>query len=260
MMIRQGKLEKVVLSRSLNLNFPHPISLPKLTQTLAAGYPNTWVFSVDGLVGASPEMLAQTENSQHGIPRVHCRVLAGTKPLQIFAENDFTAEFELETSQKDIREHRVAVNSAAAALQEFGTVEIGEPYVLTLPNVEHFATDIYTTLDGTLSLLAVIGKLHPTAALGGNPREKANEVITQLEGDVRERYGAPVGWISHGAAGEFGQWAIALRCCQVSADLRSATAWAGGGIMADSIPENELAETQAKFSPAITALKSQFAN
>ncbi|MDR6939288.1 isochorismate synthase [Arcanobacterium hippocoleae] len=266
-LIQKGELNKVVLSRSIELNFPNPLSLPAFIDHLHRKYRDTWVFAIDGIVGASPEMLAQTDFSNDPANRIHCRVLAGTKPLRttlapLTSTNSHTAaahtEFDLETSEKDISEHRIAVDSAVSVLSEFGALEIGAPYILRLPNVEHFATDIYTTLAPEHSLFTVIAKLHPTAALGGSPREKALAVIARLESHDRERYGAPVGWISQGESGNCGQWAIALRCCGLSPHLHSATAWAGGGIMGDSISERELAETRAKFAPILNALSAQF--
>lgn len=213
-------------------------------------------------------MLVETDFTHSNSHQIHCRVLAGTKPLAVneaalqgmpnTAHTSKMQDFSLETSTKDLHEHRVAVESAVAILEEFGTVKSGESYVLNLPNVAHLATDIFTEINTEFSVLDVIAKLHPTAALGGNPREKALQLISLLEPTDRERYGAPVGWIASGAAGEFGQWAIALRCCKIGSNLQTVKAWAGGGIMAESVPSEELAETRAKFAPILNALKAQY--
>ena len=266
-LIRRGELEKVVLSRCIKVQLPHLVSSAALLKELARAYPSTWVFSIDGLIGASPEMLAESDLAQSDPHRIHCRVLAGTKPFNTAhgltdstldaAQSAQIQDFALETSAKNIHEHHIAADSAATTLNEFGTVEMSEPYVLDLPNVQHLATDLFTNIEHGYSLLDVIGKLHPTAALGGSPRRRALQTIARLEDTDRERYGAPVGWIASGTAGEFGQWAIALRCCEIAPNLRTVKAWAGSGIMAESVPSEELAETSAKFAPIMDALKSQ---
>ncbi len=119
----------------------------------------------------------------------------------------------------------------------------------SLPNLWHLATDISAKLSGGASSLDLVSALHPTAAVAGTPMLSAVEVIDELEPFDRGRYAGPVGWI--GADGD-GEWAIALRCAQRAGD--QVTAYAGGGIIAESIPEMELAETGMKFRPIVDAL------
>ena len=122
------------------------------------------------------------------------------------------------------------------------------PTVLTLPNVLHLATQVRAELEIEATSLQVAGALHPTAALGGTPTLRALDTIAEIEGIDRDRYGAPVGWMDTRG----GEWCIALRCARIEG--RQAIAWAGGGIMADSDPDAEYAETEAKLAPVLGAL------
>ncbi|MBM7825898.1 menaquinone-specific isochorismate synthase [Arcanobacterium pluranimalium] len=269
--IRAGEAEKVVLSRTLNIRTDSDIDERLLVDRLCAAYPSTWVFAVDGLIGASPEMLAasaaiieDSEITSPQDPRVFARVLAGTLPnrteniagigTSVSQHANSTSEHDeqskiLVASEKDQIEHQVAVESVVNTLSEVGTVTTSGTFVLALPNVLHLATDVVADLHNSRSIIDVAGLLHPTAALGGCPNNTALKLIEDIEATDRDRYGAPVGWVS---SGNFGQWCVALRCTKIDAD-RQARAWAGGGIMADSIPSSELAETEAKFEPIMGA-------
>lgn len=175
---------------------------------------------------------------------VTTRVLAGT----VKTDTTNTAAALLD-SPKNRHEHDVAVLSALESLNKIGTVTTGEPFVLQLPNVSHLATDIHTHLDAAANALQIAGALHPTAALGGTPRVRALEVIADVEPTDRDRFGAPVGWLGSGNAG---QWCVALRCARIDGDF-GARAWAGGGIVNDSDPRAEFDETEAKFSAILSA-------
>lgn len=236
--ITAGEATKVVFARQLQLASDTPISMRNLVSRLAVQYPQCWTFVVDGLVGATPEMLADDRNG-----KVASRVLAGTT-RQATPEAAVAALF---GSPKDLAEHQLSVDSALAALRPLGAVHSGETFVTHLPNLSHLATDIETELDVDTTALEVAGALHPTAALGGTPREAALRIIKDLEGD-RDRYGAPVGWLG----ANHGQWAVSLRCARVESP-HLARAWAGGGILADSDIATEYAETDAKFAPILGA-------
>lgn len=155
-------------------------------------------------------------------------------------------------SKKDRAEHSLAVESVARALDPITeTLNVPEePQILDLPNVSHLATDVTATLPGA-GVLDVVDALHPTAAVCGTPRTVAFHLLEDFESTERGRYSGPVGWIDAEGDGEFG---IALRCGQVSEDGREVRVFAGGGIMPDSIPEVELAETRAKMAPVLQAL------
>ena len=127
-----------------------------------------------------------------------------------------------------------------------------EPEVIAVANVQHLGTSIEGRLSAPLaSVIDLVRLLSPTPALGGHPREAALRLISENEGLDRGRYGGGVGWVD--ASGN-GTWAVAIRCAQLSSDRRTARLFAGGGIVADSEPNAELAETQAKFQAMLAAI------
>lgn len=250
--IRSGAAQKVVLARDSVARTPDPIDLRWPLHRLSQDYLPCWTFCVDGLFGATPELLLR---SDHGL--VTSRVLAGT----IGRTGDRAADAAalaatLAHSSKDLSEHRLAVESAArvlaAACESINVPD--EPFVLHLPNVLHLATDVTGVLAARTGLLELVARLHPTAAVGGTPQAAALGLITELEAMDRGRYAGPVGWVDARGDGEFG---IALRCAQLDpAGPRQARAFAGCGIVADSDPTAELAESVAKLVPVRDALSS----
>ncbi|HNO40472.1 MAG TPA: chorismate-binding protein, partial [Marmoricola sp.] len=161
---------------------------------------------------------------------------------------------QLARSSKDLEEHEYAVRSVAEALQPHCTsMNVPEvPFVLHLPNVMHLATDVAGVVDSLgANVLELADALHPSAAVGGTPTKLAIDLIDQIEGMDRGRYAGPVGWIDANGDGEFG---IALHSAQLSGNR--ARLFAGCGIVANSDPEAELAESQAKFVPVRDALGS----
>lgn len=244
--IREQDLSKVVLARDLRGHLPLESDLRRALVELALGYPDCWTFAVDGLVGSSPETLVRVH---HGT--VTARVLAGTISRGSDAARDAAAAAELAASAKDQGEHRFAVTSVMDALRPHSAdlAASDEPFTLKLPNLWHLATDIAGMLSDGSSSLDLAAALHPTAAVAGTPRREALALIRELEPFDRGRYAGPVGWV--GGDGD-GEWAIALRCAQVTAD-GDLTAYAGAGIVADSDPDRELAETTMKFRPIVEA-------
>ena len=244
--IQAGEISKVVLARDLTGHLPAGGDLRRVLGDLALGYPDTWTFAVDGLVGSSPETLVRVN---HGI--VTARVLAGSAARGTDAETDHAAAIALATSTKDIDEHRFAVQSVLASLAGHarGIAASEMPFTLKLPNLWHLASDVEGALADGSTVLDLAAVLHPTAAVAGTPTTAAMAVIRELEPAGRRRYGGPVGWVD--AAGN-GKWAIALRSAEVAAD-GTITAYAGAGIVADSDPQQELAETRLKFRPIVEA-------
>ncbi|HEY2644642.1 MAG TPA: isochorismate synthase [Galbitalea sp.] len=244
--LRAGELSKVVLAREMFGQLPPGADLRVLLGELAEGYPDTWTFAVDGLIGSSPETLI---TASHGV--VTARVLAGSAPRGVDPIADQGSAATLATSAKDLDEHEFALHSLLASLTPHArNVTFSEqPFTLKLPNLWHLASDVEGELTDGSSSLDLIAALHPTAAVAGTPTAAALSLISELEGFDRGRYAGPVGWV--GADGD-GEWAIALRSAQVSEDGHI-TAWAGAGIVADSDPEKELAETRMKFRPVIDA-------
>lgn len=244
--IRDGDLGKVVLARDLTGHLPEGGDLRRVLVDLALGYPDTWTFAVDGLIGSSPETLVRVKD---GV--VTARVLAGSTGRGADADADHAAAVSLATSQKDLDEHRFAVQSVLAALRSHsrGLAASELPFTLKLPNLWHLASDVEGRLTDGSTALDLVCELHPTAAVAGTPREAALAVIRELEPFDRRRFAGPVGWVDGNGDGK---WAIALRSAEVAED-GTISAFAGAGIVADSDPDQELAETKLKFRPVVEA-------
>jgi menaquinone-specific isochorismate synthase len=246
--ISRGELEKVVLARDLVATADEPVDVRWPLQRLATSYPMCWTFHVDGLFGATPEMLVRRERGL-----VTSRVLAGTIRRTGDDSRDLALAATLARSSKDLEEHEYAVRSVADALEPHcSSMNVPEaPFVLHLPNVMHLATDVAGVVHdaATVSSLQLAEALHPSAAVGGTPTPVATALIGEIEMMDRERYAGPVGWMD--ASGD-GEWGIALRSARV--DGATVRLFAGCGIVADSDPEAELAESQAKFVPVRDAL------
>ena len=251
--IKSNKLEKVVLARDITATSKTEIGVRSLLQRLEIEYPSTWIFLVDGLIGATPELLVRLSKSL-----VTSRVLAGTIRKSGNEDRDLTLAASLAKSSKDLEEHEYAVRSVADALAPFcSSTNVPEaPFVLHLSNVMHLATDVTGVLNDSAKqsdIFTLIAQLHPSAAVCGTPALEANKLINELEQMNRQRYAGPVGWID---ANNDGEIAIALRCGQLSNDQKSIRIFAGCGIVAGSDPATEFAESQAKLMPMRTALET----
>ncbi|WP_243855062.1 isochorismate synthase [Diaminobutyricimonas sp. TR449] len=244
--IDRHEVSKVVLARDLIGTLPPGADLRRVLAALALGYPDTHTYAVDGLIGSSPETLVRVQDGT-----VSARVLAGSTARGIDEASDEDAAAALATSTKDLDEHRFAVQSVLRSLAPHSRAVTSDevPYTLKLPNLWHLATDVEGKLSGGVTSLDLLQALHPTAAVAGTPTPAALSVIEELEPFDRGRYAGPVGWV--GADGD-GEWAIALRGAQVFGD-GTVRAYAGAGIVADSDPEVELAETRMKFRPIVEA-------
>ncbi len=251
--IKSNKLEKVVLARDITATSKTEIGVRSLLQRLEIEYPSTWIFLVDGLIGATPELLVRLSKSL-----VTSRVLAGTIRKTGNEDRDLTLAASLAKSSKDLEEHEYAVRSVADALAPFcSSTNVPEaPFVLHLSNVMHLATDVTGVLNDSAKqsdIFTLIEQLHPSAAVCGTPALEAKKLIVELEQMNRQRYAGPVGWID---ANNDGEIAIALRCGQLSNDRNSIRIFAGCGIVAGSDPATEFAESQAKLMPMRTALET----
>jgi menaquinone-specific isochorismate synthase len=250
--IGAGELEKVVLARDLLATATGDIDVRWPVSRLAATYPTCWTFHVDGLFGATPEMLVRRERGL-----VTSRVLAGTIRRTGDDARDLALAATLARSSKDLEEHEYAVRSVAEALAPHcSSTNVPEaPFVLHLPNVMHLATDVAGVIreggEASGTSLDLAEALHPSAAVGGTPTHSATAMIAELEGMDRGRYAGPVGWMD--AAGD-GEWGLALRSGEIAGPR--VRLFAGCGIVADSDPEAELAESQAKFVPVRDALSA----
>ncbi|WP_232665723.1 isochorismate synthase [Pseudonocardia sp. TRM90224] len=255
--IAAGDLEKVVLARSLEITAPGPVDAAALLRRLAAGNPRGHIFAVDvtrpedsaprTLVGASPELLVARSGRT-----VTVNPLAGTARRALDPTADRAVGTALARSAKDRHEHTIVVDEVRRALRPYCT-ELhvpDEPLLIRTPALWHLSTRIVATLrDPTTSSVALAQALHPTPAVGGMPRAAALEAIREVEGFDRDHYTGVVGWCDRSGDGE---WAVVLRCAEVvGATVRL---FAGGGVVAGSVPSVELAESRAKFRTLLAAL------
>jgi isochorismate synthase len=247
--VRAGELTKAVIARPIVVCSSERIDVHAVLRRLRASFGSSYRYSIDGFIGASPELLVEVDGA---VVRSH--PLAGTAPRTGDVDNDARIAAELIASTKDQVEHRVVIDVVHDTLLPWASYLDWEPEpsIVTVANVQHLGT----RMEGMLSqpgpsVIELVRALSPTPALGGHPREAAIELIQRVEGFERGRYGGAVGWVD--AAGN-GTWAVAIRCAELSDDRRSARLVAGGGIVADSDPHAELAETQAKFQAMLSAI------
>lgn len=245
--IRSGRLAKVVLARAVDIEADRPFDLAATLRRLRASYASCYLYAVDGFVGASPELLVARSGDV-----VRAQPMAGTTQRLGDPVVDAQLAARLLASAKDLHEHRVTIDSVHDALLPWCSYLDAEPepHVVAISNVQHLATTVEGRLSRPLpSVLQLVTALHPTPAVGGQPTAAALELIAELEPGGRGRYAGPVGWVDADGNGE---WAVGVRGAEI--DGHRATLYAGGGIVADSDAEAELAETQAKLSAMLTAL------
>lgn len=237
--IDRGDARKVILARDHAVWCSEPFDPRHLAMRLTERFPGCWTFHHDGFIGATPELLLARRGRE-----VRSLVLAGTARRDPDPVVDERLGAELLASDKDRREHALAVDSVVEVLEVLcdDVVAPTEPDLLDLDNVRHLATNVTATLHDDMWAVEVADRLHPTAAVGGTPRAAALAMISELEGMDRDRYAAPVGWMDATGDGEFG---IALRCARLSG--ARARLFAGVGIVAGSLPEDELSETRLKL-------------
>ncbi|HVM08893.1 MAG TPA: isochorismate synthase [Acidimicrobiales bacterium] len=245
--IAAGPLEKVVLAREVVVETNRPIDVVSVLERLHALYPSCTVFSVDGFIGASPELLLERRGD-----RVRSHPLAGTFPRSGDPDADEVLATRLQQSTKDRSEHRFVIDELDRALrprcEELDVPDV--PTILPLRNVLHLGTEIAGRLRDPLpSALELVGELHPTPAVGGTPTAQALEWLRANEGLERGRYAGPVGWVDGEGDGSF---VIGIRSAEVDASV--ARLFAGVGIVAGSDPEAELVETQLKLQALLAAL------
>ena len=247
--VRDGRLTKAVIAREIAVEADRPIDRHGVLHRLKATFGSSYRYAVDGLIGASPELLVEVDGST-----VRSHPLAGTAPRTGDVRLDAEIAAALVASTKNQVEHRVVIDVVHDTLLPWCSFLDWEPdpSIVTVANVQHLGTRI----EGLLStprpdVVELVRALSPTPALGGHPRDEALALIAAVEGVDRGRYGGAVGWVD--AAGN-GTWAVVIRCAELSPDGRRARLHAGGGIVADSDPLAELAETQAKFQAMLSAL------
>jgi menaquinone-specific isochorismate synthase len=247
--VRDGDLLKAVIAREVSVRSDEPIDVHAVLLRLRASFGSSHRYSIDGLVGASPELLVAVDGDE-----VRSHPLAGTAPRTGDPATDERVAAQLIASTKDQVEHRVVIDMIHDTLLPWCSYLDWEPEpsIMTVANVQHLATAMEGRLsDPRPNVLTLVRALSPTPALGGFPRDDALRLIAEHEGFDRGRYGGAVGWVD--ATGD-GRWAVTIRCAEFSADRRSARLVAGGGIVAASDPSAELAETQAKLQAMLSAI------
>ena len=247
--VRRGELDKAVIARDIVVSASGPIDLHAVLLRLRASFGRSYRYCVDGFVGASPELLVQVEGRT-----VRSHPLAGTAPRTGDPETDRRLAEELTASTKNQVEHRLVVDMVHDTLLPHCSYLDWEPEpsIVTVANVQHLGTSVEGALkEPKPSVMELVRMLCPTPALGGAPSAEAIDFITAHERMDRGSYGGAVGWLDSRGDGTF---AVAIRCAEFSADRRTARLFAGGGIVAESEPESELAETQAKFQAMLSAI------
>lgn len=257
-----NSLRKVVLARALRLAADAPLDGRVVLRRLIDADPTAYGFLTDlsaagaaytgsALVGASPELLVAKSGDQ-----VVCRPFAGSAPRSADPDIDTANGAGLAASEKNRHEHQLVIDTMRAALEPLcdDLTIAAEPQLSRTAAVWHLCTPIVGHLrDTSTSAIDLALALHPTPAVGGVPTGQATELIAELEGD-RGFYAGAVGWCDeHGD----GYWVVSIRCAELSADRRTAWARAGGGIVAESDPDDEVAETTTKFATILKALGVQ---
>ena len=248
--VAAGQVRKLVLAREVTVSAGTPFKPAAVFDALRTGYPSCYCFCAGtpdaAFLGASPELLVR-----RSVAVVSTVALAGsTRRSADPAVDDHLGE-RLLHSAKDLVEHRSVVRTIERALarRSVWVTAAEEPSLIKVANIQHLATPIRAQLAEPLSALELAGALHPTSAVGGEPWERARELIPALEQLDRGWYAAPVGWMD---ATEDGELCVALRCALLTGSL--AHCYAGAGIVADSDPEAELAETEVKLQAVLPAL------
>ncbi len=247
--IRAGDLEKMVLAREVLISMDVEINVPQVIGNLVSTNPNAMVFSIEGFVGASPELLVSRTGDL-----VQAHPLAGTAIRLADEEKDRKSKAYLLDSVKDHFEHRITIEWLLNELLPFCSYVDAdpEPRVISLPNVHHLATNVHGHLSlPAASVLELVAALHPTPAVAGKPQAEAIDMIAKIEKTGRGMYAGPVGWVDANGNGAF---AVGIRSAHIVG--REARLFAGVGIVADSDPQSELDETHGKFQTMQSAILS----
>ena len=247
--VRNGLIKKAVIARDIEVHADEPIDVHSVLLRLRASFGSSYRFCIGDMIGASPELLIEVRDRE-----VRSRPLAGTTPRTGDPDTDKQLADELVSSTKNQVEHRVVVDMVHDTLLPFCSYLDweAEPSIVTVANVQHLGTYIEGALtEPSAHVMTLLKALCPTPALGGFPSADAIDFITHNEPMERGNYGGAVGWMD--ALGN-GTFAVTIRCAEMSQDRRTARLFAGGGIVAESNPYAELAETQAKFQAMLSAI------
>lgn len=248
--IAAGDLQKIVLAREVDVHAGAPHDPAAILGVLREEFPSCYVFAVGRgdatLVAASPELLVRRDGMRAGT-----LALAGSTRRSAEPSVDQHLGAQLLSSAKDREEHAIVIRRISEALAPLSVwvTAPDEPVTVQMTNIQHLATPIRAQLAGPVSALTLAGTLHPTPAVGGEPLAVAAPMIPALEGLDRGWYAGPVGWVDTNEDGEF---CVALRCALLRGEL--ARLYAGVGVVRDSDPAAELAETDVKLQALLPVL------
>ncbi len=248
--INEGEVEKIVLAREVTVEADSAHDPAVVFGALREVFPSCFCFCCGtpeaAFIGASPELLVRRSGAVAATVGLAGSIRRSADP----AVDDHLGE-SLKRSAKDRSEHEIVVRRIERSLRGLAVWVDSEedPQIVKVANIQHLATPIRAQLADPRSAIELAGALHPTPAVGGEPRDQALEAIAELEGMDRGWYTGPVGWMD---AAEDGEFCVGLR----SALLRDRTAhlYAGAGIVADSDPAAELAETELKLDALLPLL------
>jgi len=248
--IRAGAIEKIVLAREVQVHAPAPHDVAAVYGVLREGFPSCFCFCAgrgdDVFIAASPELLIRREGM-----RASTLALAGSARRSADPSVDDHLGEQLLRSDKDRGEQAIVVRRIERALRPHSVwvTSAPEPVIVRMANIQHLASPIRAQLRKPVGAIRLAGLLHPTPAVGGEPFDVAEPLIPALEGMDRGWYAGPVGWTDTNEDGEF---CVALRCALVSGHV--ARCYAGVGVVRDSDPAAELAETDVKLGALLPVL------
>lgn len=247
--IAAGEMQKVVLAREVRVQTGREIDPAPVLDALRAGFPDCYCYCVGGpggtFVGASPELLVRRDGA-----RAQTVALAGTTRRSADPAVDDHLGEQLRQSDKNADEHAIVARRIERTLDPVSVwVAVAEqPVLIKVLNVQHLATPIRAQLSRPVPAVELAGRLHPTPAVGAEPRE-AEAMIPALEGLDRGWYAGAIGWTDLSEDGEF---CVGLRCALLRGDV--AHLYAGCGIVADSVPAAELEESEFKLQALLPLL------
>jgi menaquinone-specific isochorismate synthase len=255
-LIKAEQAEKVVIARSLRLDFDQPLSASSALYQVSEEQPESFLFGLEAetqfFFGATPERLVKVKDSQ-----ALSTCLAGSTPRGKTVEKDAELGKALLNDSKNRSEHQYVVNmiSEVFAGHTSQLYVPKTPKLMKIRDIQHLYTPVEGKLNSGSTLFDLVRDLHPTPALGGEPKQEALDLIRQYETMNRGYYAAPVGWIDAKGDGEF---AVAIRSALLNE--KEAYLYAGGGIVEDSTPDSEYDETWVKFRPMLRALGGQLSD
>lgn len=249
--IEDGELEKMVLSRKVELVFTTDVSIEPILKSLVDNYPECTLFifhkGKSSFIGASPEILAKFDSE-----KMQLEVLAGSSFRGVNEHDDLKLEHELLKSGKDLNEHKIVVDYIKNCLGNPSDLKISQPSIKKLKNIQHIRSTINLNLNGTISSIGILGKIHPTPAVCGLPADAALNMIRKFENHQRGLYAGLIGWFNFQDEGEL---VLAIRSALITGN--KLIAYAGCGIIKGSNPDAEFRETELKLKPFLSIFSNE---